>query len=340
MAWYDLKIYGVSLLEILVGITIIFLAFIIAKIVYWFVEKYLEKLVKKSKTEIDDLLLKNIKRPIYISIILAGVYVAIFSITSLQKYAYLIYLKNIFSVLFIILVAYAVASILNVIIIAVWRRGASKVVKEHEKHILWILKTTAYFFVYFIAFIMILGVFNIDVTAFIATLGIMGIAIALAVQSTLSDLISTVTIYFDHPFEVGDLVRIKNYEGYVSAIGWRTTRIITTSGDLAVIPNKMVVSSPVENLSRVKERKIKININVKISEDAITKDIKKILVDTCKNFEDIDDFSVHLQSISGTTMGYEIIASARCDYNRMMEIKENLLMKIYTELRNRGFEIA
>jgi len=96
----------------------------------------------------------------------------------------------------------------------------------------------------------------------IAGLGIGGIAVALAAQDSLSGFFSSIILFMDKPFRVGDLVQIGGTEGIVEEIGLRSTRIRTFGKTLVSIPNKEVVDSTIDNLSQRPMRRTEITVGV------------------------------------------------------------------------------
>lgn len=91
--------------------------------------------------------------------------------------------------------------------------------------------------IYFIAFMMILSVLTIDVKALLAGAGIVGLAIGFGAQSLVKDVLSGFFIIFEDQFSVGDHIRVGQFEGDVEAIGLRTTKIKSWTGELHILPN-------------------------------------------------------------------------------------------------------
>ena len=91
--------------------------------------------------------------------------------------------------------------------------------------------------VYFIAFMMILSVFNIDVKALLAGAGIVGLAVGFGAQNLVKDIISGFFIIFEDQFSVGDHIRVGLFEGNVETIGLRTTKIKSWTGEVHILPN-------------------------------------------------------------------------------------------------------
>ncbi|MCS6789930.1 MAG: mechanosensitive ion channel family protein [Bacteroidia bacterium] len=114
-----------------------------------------------------------------------------------------------------------------------------------------------------VGFLMIEHTLKINVAPFFTTLGLGGLAVALAAQETLQHFFGAIVIFSDKPFQVGDLIRIdNNLIGTVERIGLRSTHIRTLDNLLLIIPNKKLTDSPLENLTQVKERRILFRIGV------------------------------------------------------------------------------
>lgn len=94
------------------------------------------------------------------------------------------------------------------------------------------------------------AVFERDIGAWLAGLGIAGIAISLAAQDSLKNLLGSVTLLLDRPFQLGDRIQVGTFEGIVEEVGFRSTKLRTNAGTVITIPNSKIVNDPVENLTR------------------------------------------------------------------------------------------
>lgn len=118
------------------------------------------------------------------------------------------------------------------------------------------------------ALVIILGLlialqsFGLNVMSLLAGLGLGGLALALAAQDTAANLFGSITILFDTPFKVGDLVKVKDMEGVVEEIGFRSTRIRTGYNSIITIPNAMMAKETVDNMGVRPFRRIRQNIGI------------------------------------------------------------------------------
>ncbi len=118
----------------------------------------------------------------------------------------------------------------------------------------------------------------------LASLGIGGLAIALAAKESIANLFGTVTIAFDKPFMIGDRVKIENYDGFVESVGYRSTKLRLWNGNLVNLPNQKIISSSLENFARRPHIWWKTNITITYDTppdkvDRAVGIIKEILID-------------------------------------------------------------
>jgi small-conductance mechanosensitive channel len=120
------------------------------------------------------------------------------------------------------------------------------------KVVLWIL----------VAITALKSVFEIEITPLITGLGVSGIAVALAVQNILGDLLAALAIVFDKPFDVGDTIGVDSITGTVEHIGLKTTRIRSVTGEQIIIGNGDLLKSRLRNFRRMYQRRVLFNLDV------------------------------------------------------------------------------
>jgi len=103
---------------------------------------------------------------------------------------------------------------------------------------------------------------GVDITALVTGLGIGGVAVALAVQNILGDILAYVSIIFDEPFVTGDYLVVGNQMGTVEKIGIKTTRVRSLSGELIIFANSDLLGSRIHNYEQMRERRILFTIGV------------------------------------------------------------------------------
>lgn len=159
-------------------------------------------------------------------------------------------------------------------------------------------------------FFLILGaIFDLDITSLIAGLGIGGLAIALAAKESLENLLGSFTIFFDKPFQVGDLIKIGNTEGHIERIGFRSTRIRTLDKSFVTVPNKKLVDSELDNLTLREQRRIRFFIQ--LTYDTPSASLRK-LMDDIRSYvltrpETTDECFVHFYEFGTYSLNVRII---------------------------------
>lgn len=195
---------------------------------------------------------------------------------------------------------------------------------------------------YIIGILFILDNLGFQISTIVAGLGIGGIAIALAAQAILGDLFSYFVIYFDRPFELGDFVLFDDKLGVVENIGIKSTRIRTLRGELLVTSNSNLTSARLHNFKKMERRRIVFNLGVTYQTkseqlEEIPKIIKKIIDDADgatfdrSHFFNYGDFSLNFESV------YYVETN---DYNKYMDVQQEINLKIYKEFEERGIEFA
>ncbi len=122
-----------------------------------------------------------------------------------------------------------------------------------------------------IVLLAIQNVFHRNILPLMTGLGVGGIALALAVQNILGDLLAAVAIVFDRPFDVGDTIQVDNYSGTVEQIGLKTTRLRSSTGEQLIIGNGELLRSKLRNYKRMHERRalLHLDLNYDTPADAV-----------------------------------------------------------------------
>ena len=121
-----------------------------------------------------------------------------------------------------------------------------------------------------IGILVALSAANIDVTTLIASLGVAGFALGFALKDILENFIAGILLLFARPFEIGDQVKLGDYEGTVTDIQIRTTTLHTYSGEQVFIPNSNVFSNPVVNHTRLGQRRYTVDFDTSLTADSAT----------------------------------------------------------------------
>lgn len=239
-------------------------------------KKFIIHFAKKTKTKIDDIIVEAVKIPILVIPLLIGL-----SIALQPRYITLPdWIAPHISLIFEVLIA-----VITIITVAKISSGLIKyygVIRPSIKTIVPTVNKIVKALIAFLGFIVILNILGVPVTAPLAAMGIGGIAIAFALQSTLNDFLSGVYIMADRPIRVGDYIELETgQKGYVIDVGWRSTRIRELPNNIIVIPNSKLAGSIVTNYY-MPEREMACLVQVGVSYDSDLAKVEKVTIDVAK----------------------------------------------------------
>jgi small-conductance mechanosensitive channel len=180
------------------------------------------------------------------------------------------------------------------------------------------------------------------ISTVIAGLGIGGVAIALAAQTILGDLFNYFAIFFDRPFVVGDFIIVGDFLGAVEHIGIKTTRIRSLGGEQLVFSNSDLTSSRIRNYKRMEKRRVvfRLGVTYQTSLEQI-KEIPGIITNIIKSVNDTVFDRAHFFSYGDFSLVFEVVYYVLSgDYNKYMDIQQEINFAIKNEFEKRGIEFA
>ena len=223
---------------------IIAATFIVAgKIADWIISRIIGRFAKQSSNDFDDRLVGLVHRPIFLSFVVLGLGLATsrLGLGETPTFATLGALKTIALVVWF----NALGDLNNLVVETVRRTSRGKLVQSGMLSLLHnILKIVLVALAIYFFFL----VWNIDVTAWLASAGIVGLALSFAAKDTLSNLFAGVSIIMDAPYKTGDYIILDSGErGLVTNIGLRSTRILTRDDIEITVPNGIIGNSTIVN---------------------------------------------------------------------------------------------
>jgi MscS family membrane protein len=263
---------------------VIFLVVAIAgkRAIKWVFQHVIRRLTGLTKTTLDDAILDAIAPPLYWLAVIYAFQLALDRLTFVFE-ELVVDAGQIYFVLYL-LVGFALAWRLTVNI-AIWyeREGVSGDNAALSQQLMPFLRRVALIILSVIFIIILLDFFNVEVSGFVATLGIGSLAIALAAQAALSDTISGFVIMIDRPYRIGDRIEIQdiNTWGDVEDIGLRSTRIRTRDNRMVIVPNSVISKSLVVNHS-YPDTQYRIETHVGVAYGTDIEQARGVIVDAVK----------------------------------------------------------
>jgi MscS family membrane protein len=229
-------------------------AHLVAKIAFPYAEK--------TETIYDDLFLAAINKPLELLFVIGGFWVGVTILqlpvepVNAKLFAY-----GVLKLLITVNVAWAIYNLIT--LVEVWiSQWVSSAESELDDHLLPFVRKFLRIAVVIVAALVVVQNLGFSITGLIASLGIGGLAVALAAQDTLANVFGSFMIIADRPFRIGDVIKYDSVEGKVEEVGFRSTRIRTLDRALVSVPNRLITNTAVTNMTRITERRVRITIGV------------------------------------------------------------------------------
>ena len=193
-----------------------------------------------------------------------------------------------------------------------------------------------------VVLLMALDNVGVNITGLATTIGIGGIAIALAVQNILGDLFASLTIVLDKPFVIGDFIIVDQYLGTVERIGIKTTRIRSLSGEQLIFSNNDLLKSRIRNYKRMFERRVVLEVGITYQTPLEkVKLASRIIRDSIEAQEKARFDRAHFKAFGDSALNYEAVFYVKSpDYNAYMDTQEAINLEIMRRFREEGIEFA
>ncbi len=336
----NMTFFGNTLMQYFIFLCIVGGAVLFGKIAYYIIKNFVKVLTKKTETVADDMLIEVAEYPVIFLIFIVGFYIAYKTLHLSEATEHLFF--NIVLVMLIINITWFFTRLLDGLIKHYLIPFSQKTETDLDDALVPLIKRFGKFVLIFISGVIILDKFGYNVTSLVAGLGIGGLAVALAAQETLSNIFGGITLLTDKPFALNDRVRVANKEGFVKEIGMRSTKITTMDGSELVIPNSSIAKDIIENVTREKERRIKMTLGLVYNTSS--KKLEKAIQTAKKIVEDEEGTSkekceVFFDEFASSSLNI-IITYWIKDVAQIFKIKNDINFKIKEAFEKEKIEFA
>ncbi|HLW01039.1 MAG TPA: mechanosensitive ion channel family protein [Ktedonobacterales bacterium] len=183
---------------------------------------------------------------------------------------------------------------------------------------------------------------GVNITSLIAGLGIGGVAVALGLQSILSDLFSSFAIHFDKPFVVGDLILVGDQMGFVEKIGIKTTRIRALQGEEVIFANTLLTGTQIQNFRKMRQRRVVFTIGVAYETPrTVLQEIPALLRTIIENRPKVRFDRAHFFQFDPSALTFEIVYFVLTDdYKTYMDAQQEINFGILEAFAERNIALA
>ncbi len=312
--------------------------FLFAKLVAWLLLVLFHSLTTRTKVQWDDELFERLRTPLVYSLLMVGLSIAVhlLPISEAAQAGLISTLRSIGIIVWMLFIIGASKLLLT--------RNASgthplKLIKPQTlplfRNLLSVLVIVAGVYILF-------SIWGIDMTAWMASAGILGIAVGFAAKDTLANLFSGVFILADMPYKLGDYVVLDSGErGAVTHIGIRSTRMLTRDDVEMTIPNSIMGNSKIVNQSGGPYEKFRIRIPVGVAYGSDIDQVRKILMDIAKDNDQVvrhPEARVRFRALGTSSLDFQLMVWVSQPALRG-RVTDALLTSIYKHFNQEGVEI-
>ncbi len=340
----DHELLGFTIGRLGLSFLIVFVLFILKRLFSTILLGTIRQLVSRTKTELDDILIEAIHKPVEFLIVIIGLGLSLWTLglpvepVNIQNGA--VILMKILLTADILWLFFRILDAISTYLMT----AAAKTENRLDDHLVPLFRKSSKVFLGILGFVMLIQNLGYSVSGLLAGLGIGGLAVGLAAKDTLANVFGSIAILLDHPFSIGDWIAGSKFEGVVEEIGFRSTRIRTFAKTQISIPNQVLANTTVNNFSRMPRRRIKFNLGVtyKTSADEMEKaviGIRKILTDMPEIHNDF--FLVNFTDFGASSLDILVYCFTKTtDWADHLQARQDLLLQIMRYLESLDLEVA
>ena len=321
------------------SLIILFGFIIIAKLITFITERYILKLTAKTKTKVDDQLVEETHTPVSLLFIILGIKLAIIPL-ELNENINMILQRSISTLLFVVL-AYILFVIFRIAISAWVERTAVRKAKDVDENLIKLSTKTTKFVLFIFVLLFVLKVWHIQVGPLLASLGIIGVAVAFGLQNTLGNVFGGVSLLLDRSIKVGDIVKADaDTYGQVMDVGLRSTRIKTWDNEVVIIPNGKLAGGNIKNYV-LPNPTIRVIVPFSVAYGTNVDKVKKIVMAEIKKLDNLDpnhDPMVMFLEMGSSSLDFKAFVWLK-SYKERFVTKEKLNCMIYETLNKHKVNI-
>ncbi len=303
--------------------------------------KILIKKAEKTNTKIDDIILHALGRPLYILVIVVGVYYAIHQTPYLGDMINQFDKDNLYrQFILTIFGTWIVALLAKKIIREYGYDWASRTKGEMDDRLVALADMSAMYLIWLIGIMIALSAVGVQITPIITGMGILGLAVALAAQNLLSNVFGGVTITIDQLYKVGDRIEFGGVYGDVYEIKPRYTRIKTLDNFIITIPNSKVINDNIINYA-YPDTTVRVKVPVSVAYGTDPKKVDGIMLDialkTPNVLKEPKPF-VRFIEYAASSQNFELVVWIR-HYDDRHPVIDRIFREMFLRFKEEGIEI-
>lgn len=262
LAYFDQTLFAIKYSQYGFALLAVLVALLGKRLIAFLLTKLIEPLTRRTESDLDDLLLGCLRKPLELLVVIVGLFIAVQILqlpeepTNVRQGAYALLRA-------LVTVAggwalFNMAGVFGQYLEAL----SAKTENDLDDHLMPFVRKSLRVFIVVLAAIMVIQNLGYSTSGLLASLGIGGMALAFASKDALANVFGSLMIIFDRPFKIGDQVIAGNMEGTVEEVGFRSTKIRTPARTLISVPNNIIANMPIDNVSLMPRRRIKLTLGL------------------------------------------------------------------------------
>ncbi len=343
ITWLEYDFFGIAVWVYAAAFGAILAGFIAKKIVSMILNRFL-KAAKKTRFQLDDVLIGATIKPAEWGALLGGLFIALNVLpVPTEPVNIRRFIQAVTSGFSIALVIWFSIRLVDGLM-ELWTRKAAETDTKLDDQLVPIVRRSAKVFLFIIGLVLVLQNMGYSVGSLLAGLGIGGVALAMASKDTVANLFGSLVIFLDKPFQIGDWIELNDIEGTVEVVGLRTTRVRTFANSLITIPNMMFTTEAINNWSRMKKRRIKMSLGVTYSTapDQLNNLVNKIreIVEADDNILN-DFYLVNFDNFGPSSLDILVYCfTVTTNWAEFLQAKQELMLRIMHVVEEMGLSFA
>lgn len=336
--FWSYTLFDIPMANILAAIGVFLFFLLLRKIFTKVVMEFFLFLSRQTKTSLDEQIITRLKEPIRFAFIVVGLHL-FFLLLFIQSD----FIRLLLESLIIYTVFWAIASLIEAF--RDYLFNYRDIDKQHSKELTSFVIKVFKGVVIAIGVSMVLHNWGVNVTGIIASLGLGGLAFALAAKDTASNLFASIALLLDNSIRNGEWIKVVGVEGVVENVGMRTTKIRSFEKSLYTVPNHLIANNPIENFSRRGVRRIKLTVGLiydtssKQLED-IVRDIRDMLQQHPK-ISQKETLLVNFDALGESALNIFIYAFTHtAQWDQYLDIREDVHLQIMKIVEKHGSAFA
>jgi small-conductance mechanosensitive channel len=303
----------------------------------------LRKWTDRTATDLDGLVLKVISLPLYLCLLVLGFYIGLLQFTAIDSR--IERLQQVVSLAFLALLFFALIRLVD----ALLARHINRVQQTAEGSVnptLILIRKLVALTLFGLLITLVLGQLGYRLTPVLTSLGIAGVAIAIGLQDTLGNLFAGFYLLFDQPLKVGDYVRLDSgEEGFVTEIGWRSTKIRPWANNIIIVPNNKLAQSIIVN-HHLPEPRQRVYVNCGVAYQSDLEHVEQVCLEVGKEVmaqvegSDLEwEPLVRFKEFGDSNINFQLILQIK-EFGAQYVLAHECMKALHRRFKQEGIEIS